>query len=115
MVRFAAPAGPPGMTGTGECRSTEVTRGQAEVLAAHLRELGWDVTTSCGLIEGADEPCDSVLFQDQVLGVVLFTRGCWVMGEIAPDGVAAFTSAVSVLTPLLEERFGWVMEPQHGQ
>jgi hypothetical protein len=37
------------------------------------------------------------------------------MGETAPDGVAAFTSAVSVLTPLLEERFGWVMEPQHGQ
>lgn len=110
MVRFAASVQPAGESSAGVCMSTEVTRAQAAGLADSLRESGWDVEASCGRLEGAEDECDAVVFQEMTLGVVLFTRGAWVMGDLS-GGPEDFAAALSRLMHLLEERFGWVAEP----
>jgi len=90
--------------------STEVTRAQAGGLAASLRQSGWDVEASCGRLEGAEDSCDAVLFQELTLAVVFFTRAAWVMGALASGDSADSAAALSRLMLLLEERFGWMVE-----
>jgi len=62
-------------------------------------------------MEGAQDPCDAVIFQEVTLAVLFFTRGAWVMGDLASGAPALVAAALSRLMDLLEERFGWVVEP----
>lgn len=109
VVKFATSVQPSGESSAGLCMTTAVTRAQAAGLAASLRESGWDVVTDCGRMEGAEDPCDAVLFQDLTFAVIFLTRGAWLLGDIESEDAAAFAAAVKVIMGLLETRFGWVL------